>query len=112
MSRNRFQDLQRYFHLRDNSTQPPRGDPNYDRLNKVRPVIDIARANFRERYQPGQHQTVDEGMVKYKGTILRQTLHASEASQARIQDLCKPSTQSRTSDGLISLHCDSTCTND
>ncbi|XP_069127706.1 piggyBac transposable element-derived protein 4-like [Argopecten irradians] len=67
MSRNRFQDLQRYFHLSDNTTQPPRGDPRYDRLNKVRPVIDMARANFRERYQPGQHQSVDEGMVKYKG---------------------------------------------
>ena len=40
MSVNRFEKLKRFFHCSDNSKMLSREDPNYDKLFKVRPVID------------------------------------------------------------------------
>ena len=39
MSVNRLESLKRFFHLNDNSKVPKRGDPNYDPLYKVRPMV-------------------------------------------------------------------------
>ena len=39
LTRNRFYDMNEYFHLNDNSeTVHNRDDPNYDRFYKVRPI--------------------------------------------------------------------------
>ena len=39
MSRNRFKKLTQYFHVNNNANQVPREDPAYDKLFKVRLVI-------------------------------------------------------------------------
>ena len=40
MSRNRFEQLCGRLHFNDNSLAPVRGTPGYDKLYKIRPIID------------------------------------------------------------------------
>lgn len=67
LSLKRFEKLTRYFHLNDNTTQGARGTPEFDRLHKIRPVLDETRRTFRSQMNPPKQQAIDEGMVKYKG---------------------------------------------
>ena len=41
ISCNWFRELHRYVHFVDNSTLAPPGSPEYDRLGKVRPVVEM-----------------------------------------------------------------------
>ena len=50
---NRFQKLGQCFHVPDRQTEPTRGHPDYDRLFKVRPIIDHVAKTFLERYTLG-----------------------------------------------------------
>ena len=45
MSKGRFQKLSQYFHLNDNSAAVPKGQPEYDALFKVRPLLDAITVN-------------------------------------------------------------------
>lgn len=67
MTRTRFEKLLQYLHINDNQAQAPAGSPNYDRLHKIRPLIDMTRGNFQKFYKPGKCQSIDEGMIRYKG---------------------------------------------
>uniref|UniRef100_A0A8W8MQT4 PiggyBac transposable element-derived protein domain-containing protein n=1 Tax=Magallana gigas TaxID=29159 RepID=A0A8W8MQT4_MAGGI len=58
---------EQYLHINDNQAQAPAGSPNYDRLHKIRPLIDMTRGNFQKFYKPGKCQSIDEGMIRYKG---------------------------------------------
>jgi hypothetical protein len=44
-----------------------RSSPTYDKLHKVRWMIDEVRSRFRAMWSPNQQMTVDEGMIMYKG---------------------------------------------
>lgn len=55
------------LHLNDNSIMPNRGDPNFDKLYKVRPLLDHLSAKFSSLYKPGKYQSVDESMIRFKG---------------------------------------------
>ena len=67
ISRDRFRDLSRYLHFADNATLSPRGSPGYDRLGKVRPIIDYFTSKFAELYNPHKEVAVDEAMIKFQG---------------------------------------------
>ena len=67
ISRDRFRELSRYFHFADNATLVARGLPGYDRLEKVRPIINHFSANFAKIYNPGKNVTIDEAMIKFQG---------------------------------------------
>ena len=67
MPRSRFRDINRYVHYVNNTTLSPPGSPNYDRLCKVRPLIDFLQARFRSVYTPGTELAVDEAMIKFQG---------------------------------------------
>lgn len=54
-------------HFRDNDTIIPRGEEGYDRLAKVRPVIDSLRQRFLESYNSQKENAIDEAMVPFKG---------------------------------------------
>jgi len=69
MSSRRFELIFRFLHLNDAQAQPLRGDPDYDKLYKVRPYVDIILENFKSSYQPYQHISVDESMISYKGRL-------------------------------------------
>ena len=67
ISRKRFEEIARYFHLVDNSTLPRRGEPGYHRLQKVKPVLDLIRHQFLAVYNPHCCLSVDEAMIPFKG---------------------------------------------
>ena len=65
ISRDRFREISRYLHFVDNSTLQPKGSPGYDRLGKVRPVIDHLSKQFADLYEPHKEVAVDEAMIKF-----------------------------------------------
>ena len=65
----RYKKLMQYLHVLDRATELPRNDPNYDRLAKIWPIIQMAEKTFKDRYLPGQNQTIDEAMVAFKGRL-------------------------------------------
>ena len=67
ISRNRFLEIQRFLHFVDNITIASRGEPEYDRLAKVRPVIKSLQRSFFESYKPHTENAIDEAMIKFKG---------------------------------------------
>ena len=69
MPQTRFLKLTQYLHLRDNTNQPQRGQPNFDPLYKIRPVIDMLPASYQQEYRPRRELSVDEGVVGFKGRL-------------------------------------------
>jgi len=67
ISRDRFMEISRYLHFVDNTTVAPRGSPQYDRLAKVRPILEYLETRFSVVYTPGQDLSVDEAMIKFQG---------------------------------------------
>ena len=67
ITRDRFRELSRYLHFVDNDTLVPRDSPGYDRLGKVRPLIDHLSNKFEELYQPHREVAIDEAMIKFQG---------------------------------------------
>lgn len=55
------------FHLNDNAMALPREDPLYDKLHKVRPILNEVRRNCKANFVPGRDNSIDEAMVAYKG---------------------------------------------
>ena len=51
----------------DNDTLVSRRSSGYDRLGKVRPVIDHLSKKFAELYQPHCEVAIDEAMIKFQG---------------------------------------------
>jgi hypothetical protein len=75
MSRNRFQIITRYFHLADPENDPRRDtDPEsrkrrceLDPLYKINPWLKPILSNCQKNFVMGQHISIDEGMVAFKG---------------------------------------------
>lgn len=63
----RFSWLLSNIHLNDNNCMPAKNSPNYDKLYKIRPLLDIMKRNFQENYRPSEKIAIDESMVKFKG---------------------------------------------
>ena len=83
ITRDRFFEITRYFHFFDNTTLLPRGDPGYDKLGKVRPVIDILSEQFLQNYNPHRENSVDEAMIKFKArSSMKQYLPKNQSNVA------------------------------
>lgn len=67
MNVNRFGWLLSHMHLNDNSVHPKRGFPDYDKLYKLRPMIEMLSQTFLKCYRPSKYQAIDESMIKFKG---------------------------------------------
>lgn len=65
----RFKKIVENIHLNDNSTQLPRSDPGYDKLHKVRPIVDLLNSVIANEsiYKPSSFASVDESMVPFNG---------------------------------------------
>ena len=66
ITRDRYCEITRYLHYVDNLTLDPPGTPGYDRLGKVRPVLDYLHDRFSTVYTPGENLAVDEAMIKFQ----------------------------------------------
>ena len=72
MTRDRFLQIKKYLHVVDNTNQPDKNDPRYDRAFKVRPLLDIVKENFR-KIPKEEHLSVDEQIIPFKGkSIMKQ----------------------------------------
>ena len=68
LPRTRFEKIKKYFHLNNNSVQPQKGQSGYDKLYKVRPLLNFIKTKFNEISQE-EFQSVDEQMIAYKGNL-------------------------------------------
>jgi len=67
ISCDRFRELSRYLHFVDNNTLLPWDSAEYDRLGKVRPLIDHLSQKFKSLYEVNWEVAVDEAMIKFQG---------------------------------------------
>ncbi|XP_063041039.1 piggyBac transposable element-derived protein 4-like [Engraulis encrasicolus] len=67
MSRNRFQIILSFLHFTNNDNYIERGQPGYDRIFKVRPIIDIVIPKFSAVYGPRKQLSLDEMTIAFKG---------------------------------------------
>ena len=67
ITRDRFLQIWRFLHFVDNSTLLNRSDPEYDRLCRIRPVVDSVLEACKFNYRPHRHQSIDEAMIAFKG---------------------------------------------
>ena len=65
MSRERFQSLQKCFHLVDVPVPGP-GDANYNPCARFQPIVDVANTTFKHHYTPRQELSVDETLIGTK----------------------------------------------
>lgn len=64
---NRFSWFLHYLHLNDNTLMPEYSSPDYDKLYKVRPLLDEMSRKFGENYTCTERVAIDESMVKFTG---------------------------------------------
>lgn len=67
MSVKRFSWILSHLHLNDNSLQPKKGDANFDKLFKIRPLISHLSDRFLSVLNPSENQAIDESMIRFKG---------------------------------------------
>ena len=65
----RFQQIWRFLHLNDSSKQVPHGQPGYDPLYKVRPLLDLVSPRLESEYNPHEQVSIDEAMIRFKGKL-------------------------------------------
>jgi len=53
--------------LSDNSQEPKKEENNYDKLYKLRPLLDKLTETYKNCWNPSENQCVDESMIKFKG---------------------------------------------
>ena len=72
MARNRFEELSQYLHFTNSETEPPRGDANFDRLFKIRPILSIVLNNIQHSVAREAH-VCPCGRAKAKVCALQQS---------------------------------------
>ena len=64
ITRDRFLEISRYLHFVYNK---PYLDPAYNKLGKIRPVLDPVTQQFLTAYNPHCEVSIDEAMIAFKG---------------------------------------------
>ena len=68
MSRNRYQSILEFLHFNDNTFFDV-ADPDWDRLSKVRPLIEHLVKRFKGAYIPSRKISIDEELMLWKGRL-------------------------------------------
>lgn len=69
MSRNRFLQILRYLHVSDDSAIVPAGQPGYDKLHKIKPLLQLLFPNFEKAYDLHKNISIDECMIPWRGRL-------------------------------------------
>ena len=64
----RFLQILYNSHLTDDSSAPKRDSKNYNKIYKTKRFTEILRRNFQKNYNFGPYGTIDESMIKFKGS--------------------------------------------
>jgi hypothetical protein len=67
MPRNRFSWPLGYIQLNDNSELPKKGEEEYDKLYKIRPLLEVLSKTYLKSYRPTKMQAIDDSVIKFKG---------------------------------------------
>lgn len=67
MTLQRFQKILQFLHVNDNSQMPLRNSPNFDKMYKVRPLVDRLNILCQRNAVQTNSQSIDECMIKFKG---------------------------------------------
>lgn len=67
MTANRYKKIVENLHLNNNEAMLPKSDVNYDKLFKVRPLVDFLNENVRKVYEASSFFAIDESMIAFKG---------------------------------------------
>lgn len=71
-TRTRFLQILHYLHFVDNESevaQLPRDSPDYDKLYKIRDLLNITRRNIQGALNLRGNIAIDETLVKFKGRV-------------------------------------------
>ncbi|KAL8615917.1 hypothetical protein ACOMHN_034593 [Nucella lapillus] len=71
-----------------NSKAIAKGQPGYDALYKVRPLLDLVFNNSRAHYYPGQDVSVDKAMIKFNGKLSFKQYIKGKPSPCRFKVWC------------------------
>ena len=76
ITRDRFLEISRYLHFTNNSMYNlQRTDEQYDKIWKVRPIVNALHDSFLQNYNPHNAVSIDEAMIPFKGrSTLKQYL--------------------------------------
>ena len=66
ISRTRFLEISKYLHF-DNQLLAPTSTLGYDKLGKIRPVLESIENRFRTTFHLHKEVAIDEAMIKFKG---------------------------------------------
>ena len=69
MKRDRFDKISQYLHASDTTSNPPRGQPNHDRLAHVRGILENIRIKCINNFHPHQNVSIDEAMIAFRGRL-------------------------------------------
>ncbi|KAG5887482.1 hypothetical protein JTB14_006968 [Gonioctena quinquepunctata] len=67
ISLKRFPPILRYLHINNIENAPKKGDPNFDKLYKLKPMVTHLNQEFKEIFSPARQLSIDERMVGFKG---------------------------------------------
>ncbi len=70
MPRDRFDEIKKCLHLSNNLLQKKKDEPGYDKLFKVRKLLDLLNKNFKACADTEEIMSVDEQMIPYKGNLM------------------------------------------
>ncbi|XP_039297776.1 piggyBac transposable element-derived protein 4-like [Nilaparvata lugens] len=93
-NRDSYQLLKTFLHFNDNAKQIPKGQVGYDKLFKIRPLLDITSEKYMESYTPGTAIAIDKSMVKFKGRLsFKQYLPSKPSSKwgIKVWSMCDSS---------------------
>jgi hypothetical protein len=63
----RFLKILRFLHLNNNEEQPEADSPDFDKLYKIRPLLDHLSRKYSELFAPSRFLSIDESMAAFKG---------------------------------------------
>lgn len=69
MPRNRFFKLLQYFHVSDKEKELGRDHPDFNIFQKLEPLNEKLKINYRKSFHPYKEMAVDEALIKYKGRL-------------------------------------------
>ena len=69
MSQRKFLTLTHYLHFANNTNSLPCTDPSFDKLWKIRQVIEVIKQRCKEIYSPGKCVSVDESTIATRGML-------------------------------------------
>lgn len=67
MTVNRYEEILSVLHANDNNLEKKKGEPGFDNLHKVRPLIDMLSSTFARCAEPEMYVSVDEQIIPFKG---------------------------------------------